>query len=564
MRTLVLVSLVASALVTACDRRSPNDPDWIVDAEFARVGTPSSLTATAVSATEVDLSWSKIGNQVDGYQLYRSTTGSTGTFSPLTTVGAAVTTYADPSLTGSTQYCYEVRSYRVTGRTTTYSDFSGVSCATTLVPPPPPPPPVVAPSGVDVKPVNDRDYYIDVYNSSIAISWVDNSADEDGFRIEMAATTAGPWSLSRTAAANATLVYAYSGREAPVCYRVIAYNAKGASNPSAPDCTTPPANVTGLTATVPAGHIQLTWTDNSAVEDGYKVSRRDPAATQPWTDIATLPPNTTSYVDQTATVDVTYAYRVLAMKDGGYSDNSNTATAVVASTAPAMPSDFAVSFDSYNDGYGWVYFTAWWTDNSTNEAGFRLETSVDGVTGWTTAATVDPSTSYYQENIDIFNAKGVGGCYRVVAFNSRADSPSNVSCGEWGMFATDVVATAVDASSIDVTWTDNARYEQSYLVLRSTDPYGIYDVVATLAPNTTTYHDQGLASATQYWYVIVNNYDYGPTDYSNYSDVATAATSPSPAIATSASIRVNGRVTPIRVRGIVIKKHPPTTLRIHR
>jgi titin len=212
-----------------------------------------------------------------------------------------------------------------------------------------------------------------------------------------------------------------------------------------------------------------------------------------------------------------------------------------------------------------VYFAAWWADNSTNEAGFRLETSADGATGWTLAATVDPSTPSYLQKIDIFSAYGVGGCYRVVAFNSRGDSPpSNVSCGEWGLFATNVVATAADASSIDVQWTDNARYERDYLVLRSTDQFGTYDVVADLPANTTSYHDTGLASGTQYWYLIVNNYDYGPTDYSNYSDYATATTYPTPASATSAMVRMRGRVTPIRVRGLVARKQLPATLRIHR
>lgn len=559
MRFVGLLALCILTAVAACDGHSPNEPDFMARADFARVNTPSSLTATAVSPTEIDLSWPKGGNQVDGFQLFRSTTGQAGTFTQLASVGSTTTAYGDVALTASTTYCYELRSYRVTGRTTTYSDFSAVACATT---PAPPPPPVAAPSDVNAVPLHDE-YYLDVYNAYLAISWVDHSTNEDGFRVEQAATPAGPWTLAVTTGANATVATWFSSREKQVCFRVIAYNTAGASNPSPAHCTTPPANVTGLVAVVPADQssIQLTWSDNSAVEDGYRVSRRDAAGAQAWTDIATLAPNSTTYSDATAVVDVGYTYRVLAMKDGGYSDDSNLATASIASTAPAAPSNFVAGFDA-DYMYGWVYFGASWTDNSPNDIGFRVQSSVDGVSGWTFGTIVDAATPYLQQQLDIFSSAGVGGCWRVVAFNSRGDSPaSNVSCSEWAAPATNFIATPIDDHSIDLSWTDNAHYEKSYLVLRSTDQFGTYDVIAELPPNSTSFHDTGLTSGTAYWYLVVNNYDYQPYDQDNYSDYATAMTFPTPAATTSARITVKGRPSTIRVRGLPGRKLPPITQR---
>lgn len=564
MRIVTLLALGTISLVAACDGRSPNEPDFAALAEFARVNTPSSLTATVASPNEIDLSLPKAGAQVDGFQLLRSTTGQTGTFTQLANVAATVTTYTDLSLAASTAYCYEVRSYRVTGRSTTYSDPSTIACATTPAPPPPPPPPVAAPSNVNAVPLRD-DYYVNPSYSYVALTWVDNSANEDGFRVEQAATTAGPWSLAAMAAANATSGTYLFLREKQVCFRVIAYNATGASNPSAAHCTAPPANVTGLVAVVAADQsaIQLTWSDNSAFEDGYKVSRRDAAATQPWTDIATLAANSTTYLDHTAVLDVGYTYRVLAMKDGGYSDDSNLASAAIASAVPAAPTNFVAGFDADYD-YGWVYFGASWTGSSPNEVGFRVQSSVDGLSGWSTGTIVDASTPSYQQQLNLFTSAGVGGCWRVVAFNSRGDSPpSNVSCSEWATPATNFVATPIDDHSIDLSWMDNAHYEKSYLVLRATDQLGLYDVIAELPANSTSYHDTGLTSGTAYWYLVVNTYDYMPGDEDNYSDYATATTFPTPVAATSVRIRIKGSPSTIRVRGLPGKKSPPIMRRRH-
>jgi hypothetical protein len=115
-----------------------------------------------------------------------------------------------------------------------------------------------------------------------------------------------------------------------VCYRVIAYNGAGDSPPSDPACTTPPAAPGNLTATsVPEG-VQLTWTDNSAVEDGYYVVLITDCREQPDYWIG-LPANSASYLDTSGywCFGPTLAYYVVATKDGGWSDFSNEA-----STAP--------------------------------------------------------------------------------------------------------------------------------------------------------------------------------------------------------------------------------------
>jgi hypothetical protein len=253
------------------------------------------------------------------------------------------------------------------------------------------------------------------------------------------------------------------------------------------------------------------------VEDGYRVSRSDTSGA--WTDLARLPANTTTYSDATVSANATYVYRVQALKDGGSSDYSNEAVGVIATSRPSAPSDLAVTIWADQEGYGWLYFNASWTDASTNEEGFRLEVSDDGVSGWGTESGAPANVSSSFAKYDLLLAAPFGACYRVIAFNAAGDSdPSSVFCTGWGEYPSDLVGTAVDQQSIDLSWTDNARFESGYWVIRAKSSDGMYEFVASLPANATSYHDTGLASGQEYWYTVSVAYPQnGISDYFNYA-----------------------------------------------
>jgi len=479
------------------------------------------LRATAVSPSEIDLVWHRGLTHVNGFEVYRSVMGASGTYILHARLGAAATSYADVGLVGSTEYCYKVRSWRTIGRNTSYSSFAGPACATTLPPPPPPPPPIAAPSMVGVVPV--RLDYSNGVSSGLQVTWTDNSSNEDGFRVDRASTATGPWAQAATTTANSTSLFQYGVREEQVCFRVTAFNSSVASNPAVPGCTTPPANPTNLSARATDHSIDLAWSDNSGVEDGYRVSRADSSGV--WSNLATLPRDATSYSDAAVLTNATCFYRVQALKDGGSSDYSNEAIGVIATSRPSAPVDLAVNIWSDGEGYGWLYFEASWTGTSTNEQGFGVQISEDGVSGWGTFYLTPSNVWSLYWKYDLYSAAPFGGCYRVIAFNAADDSdPSNVVCTGWGEAPTDLVATAVDQQGIDLTWTDNSRYESGYVVHRTSSPDGPWDNAAFVPPNTTSYRDNGLASGQQYWYavsVLYANY-YSIWDYYNWSSSATA------------------------------------------
>jgi hypothetical protein len=72
----------------------------------------------------------------------------------------------------------------------------------------------------------------------------------------------------------------------------------------------------------------------------------------------------------------------------------------------------------------------------------------------------------------------------------------------------DLTATAVDQHEIDLQWTDNTKVEVGFEILRSDTPDGVYEGIAEVPPNTTSYHDIGLTVGTQYWYAVAVNESY--------------------------------------------------------
>lgn len=305
--------VAATPLFISCDEGRPLAPS-VDEPMLATTGTgapsaPSGLVATAVSATQVDLVWQDNSSNESGFEVHRSTTGPAGVFTLHTSTPASVAAYSDIGINHSTQYCYVVRAFRFTGRKTSYSQFSTSACATTPVPPPPPIP--AAPSQADAWP----------YNSSEAtVTWIDNSTNEDGFRVERSLDGGASWNPAGVAERG---LFSDPGRtsEQLVCYRVTAFSTAGESPPSNPACTTPPAGPTNLTATVIDGQtVELAWTDNSGVEDGFYV----------WSDYGELStflePNTTSLRLEGWEGWLALTYTVEARKDGGRSDSSNPAT----------------------------------------------------------------------------------------------------------------------------------------------------------------------------------------------------------------------------------------------
>ncbi|MCX6081565.1 MAG: multicopper oxidase domain-containing protein [Chloroflexi bacterium] len=227
--------------------------------------------------------------------------------------------------------------------------------------------------------------------------------------------------------------------------------------------------------------INLSWTDGTPVdylnpttwgdpagEIGYKIERADGAGN--FAPIAQALANATSFSNTGLIPAETYHYRVTAFNAAGKTVSNEVTVLPQFPEAPTNLSAIAISGTQVNLA---------WTDNATNETGYRIERAevTAGITGpFAGIATTGINSSTYN---DLTAAPLTSYAYQVFAFNLVGDSllPSNtatVTTPDVAPIApTNLVATPVSASQIGLTWTDNSNNEIGFRVERATVTGGI-------------------------------------------------------------------------------------------
>jgi hypothetical protein len=91
---------------------------------------PSNLTATAISKSQINLSWTDNSGNEDGFKVERApvSKGKPGVFVLIATLGSNVTTYNNTGLSAATSYAYRVKAFNANGE----SAYSNQATAKTL------------------------------------------------------------------------------------------------------------------------------------------------------------------------------------------------------------------------------------------------------------------------------------------------------------------------------------------------------------------------------------------------------------------------------------------------
>ena len=281
--------------------------------------------------------------------------------------------------------------------------------------------------------------------NSVLMQWSDNSSNESGFRIERRTGTSGSFSLwnqtgsNTTAAQNSGLSYG-----TVYCYRVASYNGSGPSGFSNESCATtlvtPSLTSPANAATLTSGSVTLQW-DAVSQAQGYGV---DLGSTCGGTEVLNNHTAVSPLLQLTNLGAGTWHWRVRALSSTypGVSQVSSCRSFTVSpsSQAPVAPS----GLQAVGSGNRVVLS---WTDNSTNETGFRIERKVGTAGSWTVLVQLGSNASTY-ENTSL--TYGTVYCYRVQAFNGSSNSGfSSEACGS--PLATPVPSAPADGAQLATT-----------------------------------------------------------------------------------------------------------------
>ncbi len=469
---------------------------------------PISLSNMSLSATNVLIAWTMPSQVVTSTQIQRSDS-LVGPFTVVADLPNAASSFSDSSLAPATTYYYRVSVSNLTGA----SPFSQVLTVTT---------PGYAPSA-------PTSLVASVISSSqINLTWVDNSADETSFILERANAAAGPFASVATLAPN-TVTYSNTALTAATTfyYRVRAANTGGNSTDSnvasavtQAAVTAAPSIPTGLVATsASSNQINLTWTDTSSTENGFRIER-SASAVGPFTLIFSTAANINSYSDTGLTASTAYYYRIASFNGIGnsvYTAIVNATTQAAAVTAPAAPTTLAaVSASTSQINLSWV-------DASTNESGFKIERASNAAGPFALVFTSPAAATTYS---DTGLTSATNYFYRVYSFNSAGNSAftSIVNATTQAgvpVAPTTLAAAATSSSQINLTWADLSSNETGFKVEQAASVSGPFTLIATLPANTTSYSNTGLSPVVTYYYRV---YAYNVGGNSGYTTTGSATT----------------------------------------
>jgi fibronectin type 3 domain-containing protein len=287
---------------------------------------PSALTVGNATHNSLTLNWSDNSDNETGFRIYRATSQN-GTYTQIASTSA--TSYTNTGLSSEATYWYKVSAYNDAGESAQTAPESGTTESAPITLP-------NAPTGLSVGGATD---------SSLTLSWTDNSNNETGFRIYRSGSQSGTYTQIATTSATS---YTNAGlsSETTYWYKVSAYNDAGESAQTAPASGTtlappvvlpnPPSNpvISNVTAT----SATMSWTDNSNNESGFQVGFCTGLVSEGSNGVMSCLPgfnpgsgfvqidqvgaNVTSYTFTGLSADTQYSRFVRAYNTAGSSDNT--------------------------------------------------------------------------------------------------------------------------------------------------------------------------------------------------------------------------------------------------
>ena len=276
-----------------------------------RIPNVASFKGRAVSQTAVKLDWSK-NDKATGYVIEQYKGGKWTALA--TTKNNTTLTFTVKGLAEGTAYSFRIKSFRKTGSTTEFSEYTAIKAATLL-------------DGVsDFKVASTT-------GSWITLEWAKNDK-ATGYSIEQ--YKGGKWTVIATTKNNTTLKFTVKGLKNDTTYsfRIRAYKTAGASNVYSDYVriagkTRIPNVATFKGSAASASEVKLDWSKNDKAT-GYVIEQYKGGK---WTALATTKNNTTlTFTVKGLARGTTYSFRIKSFRKTGSTTEFSEYTAIKAAT----------------------------------------------------------------------------------------------------------------------------------------------------------------------------------------------------------------------------------------
>ena len=481
---------------------------------------PGPLTASTVSSSQIDLSWTDNSTNEEGFAIERSIGG--GAFSTIASVNANVTTYANTGLTASTTYTYRVRATNSGGS----SAYSNAASATTSGSSSTAPPSSLTASADSP--------------TQITLRWTDNSTSEQSFKIERSTGGASFVQIATVAADSTSYINTGLTAATSYSYRVrAAFSASDSPYSNTASAVTPSAPSPGTWSPADVGNVGLAG--SFTVTDGTLTVRGSGADIWNAADGFHFAYRTLTgdgaIEAQVGSLTNTHPWAKagVMIRDTLAGNSPNTATLLTAASGVHVQNRATTGATTTNIAGPWGTTAPYWVRLVRTGTTVVGSGSPDGVT-WTTIATHAVTTPTVYIGLAVTshdNAQLATATFNQVRITGGGSSEPTAPAAP-----DNLIATALSSSRIDLAWTDNSTNESGFAIERASGT-GSFSSIASVGANVTTYTNTGLTASTAYTYRVRATNSVGNSAYSNAASATTLSAAgpaaPSGLVATTAS-----------------------------
>jgi len=345
--------------------KSDNHSAQIQSSQTIYFPSPTDLEIEQLTLAKIKLTWKENIIGEEGFVIDRKYEDNDWEEN-YTTVDKDITTFTDESTLPSANYRYRIYAFNNEQK----SSSQEIAISTEYP----------APSDLSNNYISDKE---------IILSWVDNSEDEEGFKIDRKVGSEGEWVQNYGSVAGDITTWTdenpgYGETNYYVVYSFINDKKSDKLNTSVLNIIEAPTSLT--TELIDDENIQLSWEDNCHFESNYVIERSSGSG---YAEIIKIAENNTTYTDNTVAYNTKYQYRVKATTDNNNSEYSNES-----SNIKVIISD---PYEAYIEEINQFSLTLHWEDTCHFESGFKIERSDDGAT-FVEVGSVGPNVTEFTES----------------------------------------------------------------------------------------------------------------------------------------------------------------------